>query len=111
MSKKQRILFVCTANQQRSPTAERLYEGDPRFEVRSAGTHATRERAVTREILEWADMVVVMEERHAAAIRREFPELSSRLDLQILHIPDIYQYMDTRLQQEIRNRFEALLSA
>jgi protein-tyrosine-phosphatase len=37
---RQRILFVCTANVDRSRTAEDLYRADPRYEVLSAGTAA-----------------------------------------------------------------------
>jgi len=34
---RERILFVCTANVDRSRTAEDLYRADERYEVRSAG--------------------------------------------------------------------------
>jgi len=37
MTDKRNVLFVCTANQQRRPTAEELYRNDRRFTVRSAG--------------------------------------------------------------------------
>jgi len=109
MAAKQRVLFVCTANQQRSPTAERLYQDDPRFEVRSAGTDALFGRRVTREDLEWADLVVVMEDRHEQKIRSEFPEAAEKTHLVVLGIPDVYQFMDQRLQREISERFGALV--
>ena len=32
--RRERVLFVCTANIDRSRTAEDLYAGDPRYEVR-----------------------------------------------------------------------------
>ncbi|MFP4431070.1 MAG: protein tyrosine phosphatase [Spirochaetota bacterium] len=109
MAGQQRVLFVCTANQQRSPTAERLYEDDPRFEVRSAGTDALFGRKVTPEDLEWADLVVVMEDRHERRIRSEFPRAAEKTRLVVLDIPDVYQFMDQRLQREIRERFEAVV--
>jgi predicted protein tyrosine phosphatase len=109
MSDNERLLFVCTANQQRSPTAEEMYKDDPRFEVRSAGTRALFGNRVTAEDLDWADLVVVMEERHAEHIRREFPQKSQSVDLVILDIPDVYQFMETRLQKEIRERLEPIL--
>lgn len=110
MGRKRKVLFVCTANQQRSPTAERLYQDDPRFEVRSAGTDAFFGRKVTPEDLEWADLVVVMEDRHERRIRSEFPEAAENTQLAVLDIPDVYQFMDQRLQREIRERFEAVVS-
>lgn len=108
-TEKQRVLFVCTANQQRSPTAERLYANDPRFAVRSAGTSALWGREVTREDLEWADLVVVMEERHQRVIERTFPDAASDTRIVVLGIPDVYQYMSIQLQREIRDRFEPMV--
>ena len=61
--KRERILFVCTANVDRSPTAEDLYAGDPRYQVLSAGTSPYATVPVTRQMLQWADRVFVMNER------------------------------------------------
>jgi len=52
---RERILFVCTANQDRSPTAERLYREDPRYEVRSAGVAPFANTRLTLDLLLWAD--------------------------------------------------------
>lgn len=60
----------------RSRTAEDLYAGDPRYEVRSAGTSPFATVPVNRELLLWADRVFVMNERedgHATLIRMRFP--------------------------------------
>lgn len=84
-----------------------MYAGDPRFAVRSAGTLAAHGREVNREDLEWAHLVVVMEERHRQAILRGFPELAGEFEIIVLGIPDVYQYMSLQLQREIRDRFEA----
>jgi predicted protein tyrosine phosphatase len=75
---RQRILFVCTANVDRSRTAEDLYGTDPRYEVLSAGTGAFAHTPVTREMLLWADRVFVMserEDRHRSLLRMRFPEV------------------------------------
>ena len=75
---RQRILFVCTANVDRSRTAEDLYRADPRYEVLSAGTGAFARTPVTREMLLWADRVFVMserEDRHRTLLRLRFPEV------------------------------------
>lgn len=108
---KQHVLFVCTANQQRSPTAEEMYRNDPRFEVCSAGTDALSGREVTAEDLQWADLVVVMEQRHAQKIRDAFPSAASGVKLVVLGIPDVYEYMEQALQREIRSRFEAAIAS
>ena len=109
MATRRNVLFVCTANQQRSPTAEELYRNDRRFNVRSAGTSTLSRQPVSRELLEWADLVVVMEERHAHAIGERFPGEAAKARMVVLGIPDVFQYMDSTLQREIRERFEAEL--
>jgi predicted protein tyrosine phosphatase len=74
----ERILFICTANVDRSPTAEDLYRHDPRYEVRSAGIAPFATTPVTRDLLRWADRVFVMSERddhHATQLRLRFPDV------------------------------------
>jgi predicted protein tyrosine phosphatase len=109
LDRRRKLLFVCTANRQRSPTAERIYKDDPRFEVRSAGTHAFPGNDITVDVLKWADTVVVMEERHAREIRSRFPGEADEVEIIVLDIPDVFQYMDQHLQREIRDRFEAVV--
>jgi len=75
---RERILFVCTANLDRSPTAHDLYADDPRYEVRSAGVATFAAVPLTRELLRWADRVFVMNERedqHRTLLRIRFPDV------------------------------------
>ena len=75
---RERILFVCTANVDRSRTAEDLYKGDLRYEVRSAGVAPFATVVLTRDLLLWADRVFVMNERedqHRTLIRIRFPDV------------------------------------
>src|SRR5207245_3140135 len=75
---RERILFVCTANVDRSRTAEDLYRDDPRYEVRSAGTAPFATTPLTRELLQWADRVFVMcerHDRHHTQIKLRFPDV------------------------------------
>ncbi len=75
---RERILFVCTANVDRSRTAEDLYREDTRFEVQSAGTAPFATRPLDRELLSWADRIFVMnerEDRHRSQIKMRFPSL------------------------------------
>ena len=82
-----RILFVCTANVDRSPTAESLYFGDPRYEVHSAGTAPFATIPLSREMLLRADLVFVMnerEDRHRTLIEMRFPDVDTKvIDLDI----------------------------
>ena len=75
---REKILFICTANVDRSRTAEDLYKDDPRYEVRSAGTAPFAHNPVDRELLRWADRIFVMCERedaHQSLLRFRFPDV------------------------------------
>jgi predicted protein tyrosine phosphatase len=84
---REHILFVCTANRDRSPTAEELYRDDPRYEVRSAGTAPFATTPIDAELLRWADRVFVMcerEDQHQTLIRLRFPSVKCKIvDLDI----------------------------
>ena len=105
------VLFVCSANQLRSPLAEVLFkdllqrrkqaaawqvgsagvwalEGSPaaRAAVRMAAARgldlsAHTARPVTEDLLRTADLVLVMEQEHQDALREAFPALSERVHL------------------------------
>jgi predicted protein tyrosine phosphatase len=107
---KEKILFVCRVNRMRSATAHRIFEHDPRFEVRSAGTDETAAVRLTRELLEWADAVVVMEEYHRTWIRDEFPDLYAEKTIVCLNIEDLYDFMDPELISLLKLKFEDLVS-
>ncbi len=80
--KRERILFVCTANIDRSPTAESLYAGDPRYEVLSAGTAPFATVPLSQRILDWADRIFVMcerEDRHQSELLKRFPKLERQI--------------------------------
>jgi protein-tyrosine phosphatase len=85
---KQHILFVCTANVDRSRTAEELYRADPRYEVRSAGTAPFAVTPLSQDLLLWADKIFVLcerEDRHHTLIKLRFPwvDLPQVVDLDI----------------------------
>ena len=75
---RERILFVCTANVDRSRTAEDLYSRDARYEVRSAGVAPFATVRLDRDLLLWADRVFVLnesEDQHRTKIRLKFPDV------------------------------------
>ncbi len=105
---KLKILFVCTANRMRSKTAEKIYENDERFIVKSAGVADFAEVPLNLDLLNWADYVIVMEELHIEWIRQSYPRFFSRKHEKILclDIPDIYNFMDFELVYQIESKFE-----
>ena len=103
------LLFICSKNQWRSPTAERIYQKDARCQVRSAGTSSKARRRVNANDLAWADFVLVMEKRHRSVLRERFPEEMEDVEVQILDIPDEYTFMDAELVALIQGHIESLL--
>ncbi len=61
-----RVLFLCSQNKLRSPTAEQVFSGRPDLEVASAGLNADADVPCTAELVEWADIIFVMEKAQHA---------------------------------------------
>lgn len=92
-----RVLFVCSQNRLRSPTAQQVFSNRAGFEVASAGTDPAAETPVSPELLEWADVIFVMERAHRNRLMKRFrPHLKSKR-LVCLDIPDEFEYMDPDL--------------
>ena len=96
-SERLNLLFVCSRNQWRSPTAEQVWRRDPRVNVRSAGTDASSRHVVSETDLAWADVVLVMEDKHKSRLLAEHRALLRRKPMIVLDIPDDYRYMDPEL--------------
>lgn len=109
MSKERSILFVCTANQCRSPMAEAIMKNyikrmdlPTNWVVQSAGTWAEnghpatpsgvkamaqrgldtslhRSQTITKDLLSQFDLILTMESGHKEAIQIEFPEFSKKV--------------------------------
>lgn len=71
-----KLLFVCTANVQRSVTAENLFSDCSGFETRSAGTDAAEGRTkLSQQLIDWADIIFAMseaEDKHISFISKNF---------------------------------------
>ena len=100
------LLFLCSRNEWRSPTAERIFQNDPRVEVRSAGVSTAARRKVTEKMLSWADLVLVMEHEHKQRVREQFPDIADDLQIEVLDIADDYEFMEPDLVALIRARVE-----
>ena len=96
------VLFVCSKNQWRSPTAEAIYRSDERISVRSRGTTRAAVQTIRASYIAWADAILVMEDKHRQWILGEFPGEAKFKPLHVLDIPDDYQFMDPELVQLIR---------
>jgi len=104
------LLFICSRNQWRSPTAEALWRQRPGFNARSAGTSPNAKKTVNTADLQWADLIFVMEKKHKNRLKAEFGRMVQFKTIHVLDIPDDYRFMDQELIDELEARVGALLS-
>lgn len=96
------LLFVCTENRLRSPTAEAVFTEYAGIYAISAGTNADAETPISGDLIEWADIIFVMEKMHKTKISKKFPSLLKDKRLICLAIADHYAYMQPELVQLLK---------
>ena len=101
---KKHILFICSQNKLRSPTAETIFSDHPAIEVDSAGLNNDAIVPLSIEQIEWADLILVMEKAHRNRLNRKFGSALSKKRIAVLDIPDEYDYMDEELIRLLRLR-------
>ena len=101
-----KLLFVCSRNRRRSLTAEKLFEGSPLHQARSAGTQPEARIVVTAGHIGWADIIFVMEKSHLSRMRLKFPDAMQDKHAITLHIADDYEFMQPELLEELRAKVE-----
>lgn len=91
------VLFVCSRNKWRSRTAETIFKDNQDHEFRSAGTENDARIKVNEKLINWADLIFVMEKRHKQRLQDKFQQLLNNKKIVILEIEDNYRYMDEEL--------------
>jgi predicted protein tyrosine phosphatase len=104
-----RVLFVCSRNRFRSPTAEALFSGHNSIETLSAGTAPDAETPLSAELIDWANIIFVMEAVHRRRLNEQFGEPLDHRKLVVLGIPDKYRFMDPELVALLRKKVLTLL--
>jgi predicted protein tyrosine phosphatase len=96
MKELKNLLFVCEGNMQRSPTFEIWFKKNrPQYIVKSAGIFHYSPQILTREILEWADSVYLMDLEQEMFLVRKFPEFLGKAV--VIGCNDDYQRESSRL--------------
>lgn len=98
------LLFVCSENRLRSPTAERVFSGYSGVTAIGAGTNADAATPVSGDLIEWADIILVMEKSHQKKVAAKFSELLRGKRLVVLGIPDVFEYMQPELVSLLKDR-------
>jgi predicted protein tyrosine phosphatase len=109
MKERPNLLVICGRNKKRSRTAEFIFKNDDRINIRSAGISPKSDRKISENDLRWATLVAVMETEQRSKIR----ELYSHLELpaiEVLHIPDDYEFMNEELVQMLTDKINDILN-
>ena len=104
-----RVLFICSQNRLRSPTAEQVFSTRVDLECSSAGLNHDAENPVTAELVEWAEVIFVMEKTHRSKLQSKFRAHLKKARVICLDIPDDYDYMDPDLVRLLKNKVSRFL--
>ena len=99
-----KLLFICSRNRFRSPTAEHLFSSYAGVETASAGTSPDAENALSTELVLWADLIFAMEARHKRRLKERFPSLLKNKKMIVLDIRDDHELMDDSLILLLKSR-------
>ncbi len=99
-----RVLFICSQNRLRSPTAEQVFARHPGIECASAGLNRGADNPLTAELVDWAELIFVMERYHKTELSARFGRHLGAKRIVCLDIPDIYPYMDPDLVALLQSR-------
>jgi predicted protein tyrosine phosphatase len=99
---KQNLLFICSRNQWRSPTAEKLFRNHDSYNARSAGTSDKARIRLTQKLIDWADAVIVMERKHKQIIGKKFT--LHEKNIIVLDIADDYLEDDPELIDLLKDK-------
>jgi predicted protein tyrosine phosphatase len=100
-----RVLFICNQNKHRSKTAEELFS--KQFETKSAGLYL--QTPVTEKQVQWADLIVVMEDTQRTELSKRFPTLYLKKRIVSIDVPDVYRYQQKELQTMLQEKMSAIV--
>jgi predicted protein tyrosine phosphatase len=99
-----RVLFLCRHNQVRSATAERVFCKRPDLDVRSAGTGTDALTRVNQRMLDWADLIFIMDDEQRRSLERRFAGHPAIARLICLEIPDEFRFLQPELVELLETR-------
>ena len=108
MQERPNFLVVCGKNKQRSRTAESIFKNDNRFAIRSVGVSPKSNRKINEKDIEWADLILVMENDHKQKIKKLYSHVEIPT-IEVLNIPDEYEYMDEELIEILNEKIEVFI--
>ena len=103
------VLFVCGRGRRRRPTAEQIFAGRPDLETASAGISSDADNPLTPELVDWADVIFVMEKAQRTKLQKRFRANLKAKRVVCLDVPDRYAFMDPALVRLLETKVSRLL--
>ena len=102
-------LFVCTYNINRSVTAAKIFSEllkkyKIKGNVKDAGVSETAKNRISKELINWADKIYVMENFHKDIIVKIEPNAKDKTE--ILGIQDLYGINDSNLIRILKQKLD-----
>lgn len=98
-----RVLFLCSDARALSPTAAQIFER-PGLRTDFAGVGTGADDALSTEQLDWADLIMVMERRHAVRLNDRYGRQLAGKKIVVLDIRDRYTFMEQGLIDELHEK-------
>ncbi|MEM7799246.1 MAG: phosphotyrosine protein phosphatase [Chloroflexota bacterium] len=91
------LLFVCSENRLQSPTGQAVFSQYEGINALGCGTNQDAITTISGDLIEWADVIFVMEQTHRRKVSQKFKDLLKEKRLICLGIPDRFEVMDPEL--------------
>ena len=98
------MLFVCRQNRMRSATAERVFSKRTDLDVRSAGTAPDALVRVNTNMLDWAEIIFVMDEDQRQWLEATFEQHTALSKVVCLEIPDVFTFLQPELVKLLQEK-------
>jgi predicted protein tyrosine phosphatase len=99
-----RVLFICSRNRLRSPTAEVVFAKWPNVETDSAGLAPDADVQLDADQLDWAEVIFIMERGHQRRLSQRFGSRLRGKRVVCLGILDDYAFMQPELVALLEKR-------
>ena len=96
-----RVLFVSGEARSRSPTAAQVFAEWSGVSTDFGGLSPNADDPVSADQIDWAELILVMEPRHAARLNDRFSSRMAGKAVVTLNIRDSHGFMDPALVQEL----------
>lgn len=96
-----RVLFICGKARARSPTAAQIFADWEGVSTDFGGLSTDADDALSADQIDWADVIMVMERRHASRLNDRFGRILAGKKILTLDIRDHYTFMQPALVEEL----------